>query len=224
MQIAQLVEEKGMIEPFLSESVRLYGTSAGPTHHGYDARLGNVFKSFRSPIRKYRTSCTTTRKLRESIYNEIPFKVYDAVGDKFFEDQLNSYMRDIIIPGETILTDNDFIIDEIEDGDGFILHPHTGVLACTMEYFRMPKDVCGHVWGKSTLARLFVHQLCTPLEAGWHGQLVIEVVNFGERAVLLRPGMGFIQVQFEAADEPAVSYGDKGGLYQGQVGVQQSKW
>lgn len=220
-QIATRCLEQRMIEPFLTKSVRQHGTSAGPTHHGYDARLGNTFKTFRKPIRRNRSWCTTLDKLGTEVIGEC-----SAFQDPdFTAAQLDGIMRDLIIPGVTKLTDDDFIIDVIENPeDGYVLWPMTGVLAGTLEYFRIPEDICGYVEGKSTLARLFVHPMCTPLEAGWEGEVTLEIVNLGARPVVLRPGMGVVQTTFQAVDRPTITYGEKPNFYQGQKGVRVSTW
>lgn len=219
-QIAYRVETKGMIEPFQRDSIRLHGVSAGLTHHGYDARLGRRFKTFKRPLKKRRVWCTTTTKLMIEIEREC-----STVGsDEFTNGQIEWAFKDIIEPGVTELSDDDFVIDDLSDEEAYILWPHTAVLGHTMEYFRIPNDIHCTAVGKSTLARLFIHPLTTPFESGWEGQATLEIVNMGERPVMLRPGMGVIQVEFHAVDPADISYADKGGKYQGQTSVEISRW
>lgn len=102
----------------------------------------------------------------------------------------------------------------------FVLEPRGFVLACSVETFRMPSDVTGVVFGKSTWARLGLHVLVTPLEAGWAGQVTIEIVNLNSLPVRLYAGEGIAQVQFwRGMCPPAVTYAGRNGKYMGQQGV-----
>lgn len=219
-QIKWRVREQDMISPFLTHSIRERGISAGLTHHGYDARLGRAFKTFKRSVRRNRTWCTTRNKLITDLERE-----YAQVGNQdFIRNQIDWSLKDIIEPGITELDDNAFIIDEVDGDDGYLLWPGTAVLGHTLEYFRIPEDIHCTAVGKSTLARLFVHPLTTPFESGWEGQATLEIVNLGVRPVLLKPNMGIIQVEFHAVDFPDESYADKEGKYQGNKGVEAAKW
>jgi dCTP deaminase len=219
-QIRWRAREQDMISPFLVHSIREHGVSAGLTHHGYDARLGSKFKTFKTLKKKHRVWCRTKRKLIEDIKKECSI-IRD---DQFTEDQINLSLNDIIEPGVTDITDDDFYIEDIEYGDFYILWPGQAVLAHTFEYFKIPNDIHCTVVGKSTLARLFIHPMVTPLEAGWEGQVTLEIVNLGVRPVMLKPGMGIVQIEFHAVDFPDVSYADKKGKYQNQKSVEVAKW
>jgi deoxycytidine triphosphate deaminase len=219
-QIRWRVREQDMISPCLLHSINEYGVSAGITHHGYDARLGKKFKTFHDYGRKYRRYCTTKNKLIDAVVGECHF-INDVA---FEENQVRRALSEIIRPGITEIRDSDFAIDELDDGDEYILWPGTAVLGHTLEYFRIPNDIHCTVVGKSTLARLFVHPMVTPLEAGWEGQATLEIVNLGNRPVALTPGMGIVQVEFHAVDFPDQSYADKKGKYQKQTGVEVAKW
>lgn len=103
-----------------------------------------------------------------------------------------------------------------------LLLPGQSVLAHTMEYLRIPKDMQGIVYGKSTYARVGLIVNCTPLEPGWEGQITLELVNTNLNCNLrLYIGEGIAQVVFYRADEVcAVGYDDAGdGKYQGQMGA-----
>ena len=53
-----------------------------------------------------------------------------------------------------------------------IIPPNSFVLASTVEYFKIPKDVLVICLGKSTYARCGIIVNVTPLEPGWEGQKV----------------------------------------------------
>jgi dCTP deaminase len=103
--------------------------------------------------------------------------------------------------------------------DEFVLRQGAFVLACTIETIAMPRDLIGLVKDKSSLARCGLTVQNTVLEPGWCGQVTLEIYNNSPRPVLLRAGQGIAQVIFERGDPCAVSYADRKGKYQGQVGV-----
>ena len=106
------------------------------------------------------------------------------------------------------------------DDDVCIINPGDFILGRTMETFSMPDNVAAVCWGKSTYARCGIHVNVTPLEPGWCGQVTLEIHNQAPRAVALHPGRGICQFQFHhLAERPEITYADKGGKYQGQVGV-----
>lgn len=109
-----------------------------------------------------------------------------------------------------------------EDGlDYVVLPPNSVMLGHTPEVFKMPRDVLGECLGKSTYARAGVSLLVTPLEPGWEGKLVVEIVNHTTSSVKIYPNQGIAQIVFHKADEACeVSYSDRKGKYQGQRGTQ----
>jgi len=105
------------------------------------------------------------------------------------------------------------------EGD-FVIVPANGfVLARTMEFFNMPRDVTGIVLGKSTYARCGLVCIATPLEAGWSGEVVLEFANTTPTPIKLYAGEGAAQVLFFRGEECETSYADRNGKYQGQRGI-----
>lgn len=105
-------------------------------------------------------------------------------------------------------------------GDVCIIPPNSFVLARSLEYFRMPRNVTGLVLGKSTYARCGINCLATPLEAGWEGHITLEYANTTPLPAMLFANEGAAQVLFFEGDEQCeVSYADRGGKYQGQTGI-----
>lgn len=99
------------------------------------------------------------------------------------------------------------------------LPPHSFALAPSMERFHLPRHVTGVAIGKSTYARANIICPITPLEAGWEGTLTIEIHNPSTLPAKVYACEGIVQIQFFAGEEPMVSYADRGGKYQGQVGI-----
>lgn len=105
-----------------------------------------------------------------------------------------------------------------------ILPPNSYLLGRTNEYFRMPRDVIAVCLGKSTYARTAIAVNVTPIEPGFHGNVVIEVANLTNLPAKIYLEEGISQFLFLQGDQPCrVSYGDRGGKYQGQTGVTMAK-
>lgn len=101
-----------------------------------------------------------------------------------------------------------------------ILPPHSFVLAHTVEYVRMPDDVVGLCFDKSTYARIGgIQTNVTPIEPGWQGQITLEIRNTLPSFARLYVGEGIIQTVFFRGMRPAITYAEKQGKYQGQQGV-----
>ena len=62
-------------------------------------------------------------------------------------------------------------------GDYCDIPPNSFVLARTVEYFRMPRNVLALCVGKSTYARCGIIVNTTPFEPGWRGYVTIELSN-----------------------------------------------
>lgn len=98
--------------------------------------------------------------------------------------------------------------------EGFALQPNILLLAWTIEKIKLPvfARVAARVEGKSSLARLGlgVHITAPTIQAGFTGNIQLEVVNHGARPIKLRKGMPICQLIFEQT----LGVADKG--YKGQ--------
>jgi dCTP deaminase len=108
-------------------------------------------------------------------------------------------------------------------GDYCIIPPNSFVLTSTIEYFRMPRNVTGICLGKSTYARCGLVLNTTPIEAGWEGQITLEISNTGPLPVKIYAYEGIAQIMFFESDNCAISYADRDGKYQGQKGTTHAK-
>ena len=114
-------------------------------------------------------------------------------------------------------------VEEVK-ADSVILPPGGLLLSRTVEYFSIPNNVMGTCSNKSTWARIGMFSLVTPLEPGWEGNLVVEITNCTNLPMRIYAGVGIAQIEFEASKvRPNVTYGDRGGKYQGQTGITGSK-
>lgn len=104
--------------------------------------------------------------------------------------------------------------------DNYIqIPPNSFALGRSIEYFKLPRNVLGICLGKSTYARCGIICNFTPLEPGWEGYLTIEISNTTPLPAKIYANEGIAQVLFFEALNPDVSYADKKGKYQGQIGI-----
>jgi len=105
-------------------------------------------------------------------------------------------------------------------GDVCIIPPNSFVLAQTVEYFRIPRNVLTICVGKSTYARCGLIVNVTPFEPEWEGFVTLEISNTTPLPAKIYANEGIAQVLFFEADEVCeVSYADKKGKYQGQQSI-----
>ena len=105
-------------------------------------------------------------------------------------------------------------------GDVSIVPPNSFVLARTIEYFRIPRNVLTICVGKSTYARCGIIVNVTPFEPQWEGYVTLEFSNTTPLPAKIYANEGVAQVIFfESEEECEISYKDRKGKYQGQTGV-----
>ncbi|MGZ4681595.1 MAG: dCTP deaminase [Acidimicrobiales bacterium] len=118
---------------------------------------------------------------------------------------------------------------EIAEEDTFMLHPGEFVLGSTLERVALPTDLVARLEGKSSLGRLglLIHSTAGFVDAGWDGQLTLELSNVANLPITLYPGMKIGQISFirmtTAADVPYGS-AEVGSKYQGQRGPRPSRY
>jgi len=108
---------------------------------------------------------------------------------------------------------------EIET-DVCLIPPNSFALARTVEYFRIPRSTITLCVGKSTYARCGIIVNVTPFEPEWEGYVTLEISNTTPLPAKIYANEGIAQVLFFESDELCeVSYADKKGKYQKQVGI-----
>lgn len=115
----------------------------------------------------------------------------------------------------------------VSDGEAFTLHPGEFILAMTQEYIEMPDDLTGQLEGRSSIGRLgvVVHSTAANIDAGFRGNITLELANMGRIPVMLYPGMRICAVSFAQLTSPAAVpyYKKKSAKYAGQKAPQASK-
>jgi dCTP deaminase len=102
-------------------------------------------------------------------------------------------------------------------GDVCLIPPNSFVLARTVEYFRIPRQVLTICLGKSSYARCGLIVNVTPFEPEWEGYVTLEISNTTPLPAKVYSNEGIAQVLFFEADEVCdISYADKKGKYQKQ--------
>ena len=101
-----------------------------------------------------------------------------------------------------------------------LIPPNSFALARTVERFRIPRDVLVICLGKSSYARCGIIVNVTPFEPEWEGYVTLEFSNTTPLPAKIYANEGVAQMLFFESDEVcSTSYRDRGGKYQGQMGV-----
>lgn len=109
-------------------------------------------------------------------------------------------------------------------GDVCVIPPNSFILARSVEYFRIPRNVMTICFGKSTYARCGIITNVTPFEPEWEGHVTMGISNTTPLPAKVYANEGIAQVLFfEAAEVCAKSYKDKNGKYQAQKEITLSK-
>ena len=160
-----------------------------------------------------------------------PKQVKEANGHKIVSYGTSSYGYDIRCSREFKLFTNinSTIVDPKNfdpnsfvtvEADYCIIPPNSFALARTVEYFKIPRSVLTVCLGKSTYARCGIIVNVTPFEPEWEGYVTLEFSNTTPLPAKIYANEGVAQVLFFESDEVCeTSYKDRGGKYQGQVGV-----
>ena len=126
---------------------------------------------------------------------------YDArVSDEFkiFTDV------DSVVVDPKNFKNNSFVSRKVKE---CIIPPNSFVLASTVEYFKIPKDI-------------LVIVNVTPLEPGWEGHVTLEFSNTTPLPAKIYANEGAAQLIFlKGNEEPLVTYDKRKGKYMNQIGV-----
>ena len=144
---------------------------------------------------------------------------------------LSSYGYDIRVTDEfkiftnvhsAVVDPKNFNSDSFIDykGEVCVIPPNSFVLAQTVEYFRIPRNVLTVCLGKSTYARCGLIVNVTPFEPEWEGYVTLEISNTTPLPARVYANEGIAQVLFFESDEVCeTSYADRKGKYQKQQSI-----
>lgn len=78
-------------------------------------------------------------------------------------------------------------------GEEFMLYPNQLVLATTFEFLKIPNNIVGNIYTRSSLNRLGI-QIASMVHSGYRGSLTLELINKGITPIKLKVGMRIIQL------------------------------
>jgi dCTP deaminase len=144
--------------------------------------------------------------------------------DPFDASQVNAASYDVRLSDQWICPTRD---PEEFSGPSAKLFPGEVILASTLEYVTIPRDVACDLKLKSTLGRLWInHSLAGWCDPGFQGQITLELQNLGPTPFILDAGRRIAQLIFIAMESPpSVAYGEpgSGSHYQGQTGTTRAR-
>lgn len=107
--------------------------------------------------------------------------------------------------------------------EGFVVHPGEFVLSTTMETVEIPSNMVARIEGRSSYARLGLipHAAGGFIDAGFEGQITLEIRNLGDVPIKIYPEDRICQMAVETMTaEAETPYGDKADAkYMGQKGA-----
>ncbi|MCY0849298.1 dCTP deaminase [Sulfuracidifex metallicus] len=121
-------------------------------------------------------------------------------------------------PTDKVFSTSSNLLDffQLEKGESFIIKPNEHVLLVTKEYVKLPSDVMAFVNLRSSFARLGLFIPPTIVDAGFQGQLTIEVIG-SSFPVEMKKDTRFLHLIFAKTLTPVERPYD--GKYQTQRGV-----
>jgi dCTP deaminase len=135
-------------------------------------------------------------------------------------DEFHVFHEEKIVDPKNVKMENFKVVKE----PAHLLKPGHTVLAKTVEYFRIPRDILTICFGKSTYARCGILINVTPFEPEWEGFATISITNTSQVPVRIYANEGIAQLIFLRADTICeTSYKDKKGKYQAQQSVTYAK-
>jgi dCTP deaminase len=207
-----------MLSPFVSKQVKYGGghltspaEQPSESKVPYSMWLETEFKSYRTSIVKLLSYGVSSYGYDATLAS----KIYVFTNQNGTIIDPRKFSEDVYVEAK-ILKDEDNL-------EYFILPPNSYALGYTNEYFKMPRDVTAICLGKSTYARVGIAINATPIEAGWEGQVVLELANLCSLPIKVYINQGIAQFLFFRGEECETSYADRGGKYQGQTSITLAK-
>lgn len=90
----------------------------------------------------------------------------------------------------------------------------------TLEYVRLPDDIAGQLWTRTTWIRKGIIVGLGKVDAGFHGTLTFTAFNASDSPIEIPIGTRFVQIVFEKmSSSVSLTYERRSGHYQGQKGI-----
>jgi len=88
----------------------------------------------------------------------------------------------------------------------YIIGPGDFVLVRTIESVKLPVDIAGYCFTRSTLFRSGLELLCTQAAPGYEGELTFGLKNVGPMPIKIEMGARIAHIQFEPVDGGGNAY------------------
>lgn len=107
-----------------------------------------------------------------------------------------------------------------QDLEGGTVPPKKHFLVGTLEYLKLPDDVMGQIWVRSSYARRGVLGSFGAVDAGYHGTLTLSFFHSGSEEFQINKGDRIAQIVFHRMESvPEKTYSQRSGNYQGSRGI-----
>ncbi len=104
-----------------------------------------------------------------------------------------SFENQVIDPTQIEDSKDFFNIVKAQDRK-IIVKPNSFILLTTLEYVKFPENIVGFCNLRSTWARYGLSIPPTVIDAGFEGNITIELVNASKNYIVLKPGLRFLHV------------------------------
>ncbi|MDE1871485.1 MAG: dCTP deaminase [Candidatus Micrarchaeota archaeon] len=173
-----------------------------------DFDLMNYLNSKRLKIEPFSREIVRENGIDFRLADEIAYHRKD-LGDDFVMDPSNKEMIERAY-------------DVRKKQETLVIGPREQVLLSTIEHVALPDDLVGVVELRSTWARHGFSMPPTIIDAGFNGNVTLEVINNAPYKIALKPNTRFAHIVFIKASNAVESSYSKGS-YSGQMGVRLPK-
>jgi dCTP deaminase len=103
---------------------------------------------------------------------------------------------------------------QVPYGKYLVLPAHQTVLGATLEFIKLPADLCGQVLTKSSVARTFMVVETAPwIHPSYRGCLTLEIANVSNTPVILYPGRPICQLILMELNDTGSKFEKLSGTY-----------
>lgn len=127
----------------------------------------------------------------------------------------------VLDPSNQSHIESSYKIEKDCEKGGMVIKAQEQVLLSTVEFISMPDDHAGFVELRSTWARHGLSMPPTIIDAGFEGNVTLEVVNNAPYDILLKPNLRFAHIVFNKLNNKASD--PYKGTYYGQKGIKLPK-
>lgn len=139
-----------------------------------------------------------------------------GTGFQVFSPHQSGVIDFITQEGDVFFNESSKRID-LDFMESITIAPRQFMLGHSMEYIKLPNNICGNLEGRSSFARLGleIHMTAGFIDPGFEGVITFEIYNAGPTTIKLYPGMRIGQIRLEQNNEPRNKYSQKNVKYKG---------